>query len=67
MGLLKVHHPNFLTFRKECSRELKVLMSKYKATMIVMMKALQMSQQKAGEISFLNEAYIRLNFNQYYR
>jgi hypothetical protein len=52
--------------RVECSSDFKRLKKKYKATMLVTMDMLKRTQHKAGEISFLKEAYVKLNFNQYY-
>ena len=66
VGLLKVNASNFTTVRAECSSEFKRLKKKYKATMMVTMDTLKRTQQKAGEISFLKEAYVKLNFNQFY-
>ena len=34
--------------------------------MNILMRALQLTENKAGEIKFLNEAFIRLNFNNFY-
>ena len=34
--------------------------------MLVTMDTLKRTQHKAGEISFLKEAYVKLNFNQFY-
>lgn len=49
--------------RVECSSDFKRLKKKYKATMLVTMDTLKRTQHKAGEISFLKEAYVKLNFN----
>jgi hypothetical protein len=66
VGLLKVHATTFSAVRAECSSEFKRLKKKYKATMMVTMDTLKRTQHKAGEISFLKEAYVKLNFNQFY-
>lgn len=66
IGLLKVQAQDFSKLRLECSSEFKRLKKKYKATMHVTMDMLKRTQHKPGEISFLKEAYVKLNFNQYY-
>ena len=35
--------------------------------MVILMRAMELTENKAGEIKYLNEAFIRLNFNYYYR
>ena len=34
--------------------------------MQILMKGLSITENKAGDIKFLNEAFIRFNFNYYY-
>ena len=66
MGLLKVHSPDFMGNLKLCSQELKTLRKRFNLTMEILMRALALTENKAGEIKHLNEAFIRFNFNYFY-
>ena len=66
MGLLKVQSPEFMANLKLCSQELKTLRQRFNLTMEILMRALALTENKAGEIKHLNEAFIRFNFNYFY-
>ena len=66
MGLLKVNSPQFMQNLTLCNQELATLKQRFDLTMNILMRALALTENKAGEIKFLNEAFIRLNFNYFY-
>ena len=66
MGLLKVANADFMATLKSCSKELQTVRHRFKHTMQILMKGLSITENKAGDIKFLNEAFIRFNFNYYY-
>ena len=66
LGLLSVHSPNFVSNLTLCTQELNTVRAKFTATMDNLVEALALTSQKGQEISFLGEAFTRLNFNNYY-
>ena len=49
-----------------CREEFMTLQKRFKLTMDILMRALSQTKNKRGEVKFLDEAYIRLNFNNFY-
>ena len=58
--------PQFMQNLTLCNQELATLKQRFDLTMNILMRALALTENKAGEIKFLNEAFIRLNFNYFY-
>ena len=67
MGLLKVSSNQFGDNLKACLQELTTVRKRFKHTMAILMKGLSITERRAGDIKFLNEAFVRFNFNFYYR
>ena len=66
MGLLKVNSPDFMANLQIFIQELTTVRKRFKQTMKILMKGLSITENRAGDIKFLNEAFIRFNFNNYY-
>ena len=66
MGALKVANQDFIHNLKLCVQELATVRARFKHTMQILMKGLSITENKAGDIKFLSEAFIRFNFNNFY-
>ena len=66
MGALKVANQDFIHNLKLCIQELATVRGRFKHTMQILMKGLSITENKAGDIKFLSEAFIRFNFNYFY-
>ena len=63
--LLDLDSTQFMERYKSCRSEFEIISGRHKHMMIVLMKNLE-KNSKQGVLNYLNEVYVRLNFNQYY-
>mmetsp|Transcript_32407 Transcript_32407/g.23940 ORF Transcript_32407/g.23940 Transcript_32407/m.23940 type:complete len:96 (+) Transcript_32407:755-1042(+) len=64
-SLLQMGSNKFLEHLEECREEVEILREKYKSMMTIIIANLKRYQKK-GVYSYMDEAFTRLNFNNYY-